>query len=1563
MAILSGSVFFRSGSKNYLFKEQIFGTGYFYENSENIESICTGLFFCNSKNIGTVHDAKFFENSLNSGVILNTGYVEFLGNSINCGYISGSALFLDTSNNAGAVSGNALFANTATNIGGSVGSSGVYTNNQGQFDNLTTTQISNLTTNQILSYTTSDIASLDSDQVQFLSTSIFAALSTSQIAALSSSVISALDTLQFQQFDFNDISALSSSQIASLSTNTLIVLTSSQASGLQAEDIVALTTSQIASLSTGVLASLTNSQAAGLQAEDIVALTTSQIASLSTGVFNQLTESQTQALQPEDISTLSVEQFQSINTTAISVFNTPQIQQISLNNIRGITTSQITSINTSAIQALTTNQIQVIQNDDISVLTTKQIQSLTVQQLNSLTSRPEFFNPTPSALNITRAPSKFASNGSIVIGLFIFDAIETSLRRSTDGGKTFSTVYTFNRPAGTSTVQGTRSGKIIYANGKFIALTFGRSIISLDNGLTWNSYNFPQSLGPIQFNYVNNKFVAIGTALSFSDDGIQWTTPIELGNISVDADTSSQIIYHNNLYYAIIFGQMPAGVYSSPDLINWTIRYSMQFASLALDSVIFKFKEKVYFFSEHPSFGSMYALYSTNDFSSFEFVSSFSSFGLSSFVVNNENAFLLTHDGVYYDVANTQLAVIGNNTLNSTEIGFSTGYEIGDYIYLYFGNSFFKINKNLSIRQTNALTQNQIQALSSTQISSLTTSQITDFDNLVQVHAFDITSFTPQQIDALENKNTATFFQGEIKMIFLLSDPQRALLSTSQAQVLSLQTRIDLTLKNGPYSDNYFCYGLFNETYNSLSPDLAQDDCKWYTYAYGVATAANGAYSNGYFANGECCESYTCATPQDTIDSCYFTYFGGTSYLACDIFSNGAFNLGNLDINYTCSTPQDTFDSNYYTFCSGISTQASGLYSNCAFNAGEPDAAYTCATPTQVQDNSSWYTFSNGSPTVANGLYSTCAFTNGECDAAYTCATPQDTIDSNCYTFYCGTATQANGLYSNGAFCGGAFDSSVNHITPQSVLVVYDSCYKFYTFLSGESTLATGAYTNGYFINGERSAAIQCCNGYWNLTPMQTQDDNLKYIYANQYAGDGCFFSANGLFSNFAFVDGLINSGYTCLCPTSDIVDALSVGGASGGDPDPFFTYCSGVASLANGFYSIGHFSNGHMSFPFQTPPFVVDTIDSNYYYVDSVDGQIVLTQASGLYSICAFYSGDPDTTYSCAIPQDTIDCNYYTFCSGTPTLANGPYSNGYFDNGVICDTYYEPIPRDTIDSNHYTFCNGSGIQASGLYASGAFNAGDLDLTYTCSIPQVVQEPGCSYRFTFCNGISDESIVPTTVSDGVYSYGAYVNNEFDSSYCCGVPQIPSNGGSIYYTYYVGFATPASGLYSFCAFNAAGEPDGAYTCATPQDTIDCNYFTFSNGTATQANGLYSNGAFSAGDFSSEVTCAIPQDTIDSNFYTFAAGVAIQANGPYSVGYYVDGDLDTSYNSLTPIQAENGSWYTYISGVALLAYGAFSNGYYYAGVISEQTNGSFVTQDTSSCTLFTNGVAGEPGSGTC
>jgi hypothetical protein len=178
----------------------------------------------------------------------------------------------------------------------------------------------------------------------------------------------------------------------------------------------------------------------------------------------------------------------------------------------------------------------------------------------------------------------------------------------------------------------------------------------------------------------------------------------------------------------------------------------------------------------------------------------------------------------------------------------------------------------------------------------------------------------------------------------------------------------------------------------------------------------------------------------------------------------------------------------------------------------------------------------------------------------------------------------------------------------------------------------------------------------------------------------------------------------------------------------------------------------------------------------------------------------------------------------------------------------------------------------------------------------------------------------------------------------------------------------NGAYSD-GYYSAGILDTTYNAATPTDAAqdDALYYTYASGVATAASGAYSNGYYAAGTLSG--TSATPAQAQDNNsWYTYVNGVPTAASGAYSNGYYTAGEINVTYDAPAPIQAQDNSlFYVYASGVATIAVGPYSNGYYKSGGDSGQFDttwsGSAITQDTSSCTLFANGVAGSPGSGTC
>lgn len=168
MALLSGNVIFEGDSVNYLSSGDIYGTGYFYSNSSNENSIANANFFDSSVNGGTILNGVFQDLSINEGIAelealfledtTNYGAVgngTFSGNAVNSGVIQNSGIFLANSTNRGTVSGNALFAPTASNIGGVIlgtsGAFGVVVENPNAYREVNYNQVGNFifTGNQI----------------------------------------------------------------------------------------------------------------------------------------------------------------------------------------------------------------------------------------------------------------------------------------------------------------------------------------------------------------------------------------------------------------------------------------------------------------------------------------------------------------------------------------------------------------------------------------------------------------------------------------------------------------------------------------------------------------------------------------------------------------------------------------------------------------------------------------------------------------------------------------------------------------------------------------------------------------------------------------------------------------------------------------------------------------------------------------------------------------------------------------------------------------------------------------------------------------------------------------------------------------------------------------------------------------------------------------------------------------------------------------------------------------------------------------------------------------------
>ena len=75
---------------------------------------------------------------------------------------------------------------------------------------------------------------------------------------------------------------------------------------------------------------------------------------------------------------------------------------------------------------------------------------------------------------------------------------------------------------------------------------------------------------------------------------------------------------------------------------------------------------------------------------------------------------------------------------------------------------------------------------------------------------------------------------------------------------------------NGPYSDGYYVDGVIQPFYSNSTPQLAQDDGLWYTYASGTPALVNGLFFEV---------------------SLYYSYSNGVRTLA-----QGTYNLGAGDV-------------------------------------------------------------------------------------------------------------------------------------------------------------------------------------------------------------------------------------------------------------------------------------------------------------------------------------------------------------------------------------------------------------------------------------------------------------------------------------------------------------------------------------------------------------------------------------------------------------------------------------------------------------------------------------------
>jgi Concanavalin A-like lectin/glucanases superfamily len=477
---------------------------------------------------------------------------------------------------------------------------------------------------------------------------------------------------------------------------------------------------------------------------------------------------------------------------------------------------------------------------------------------------------------------------------------------------------------------------------------------------------------------------------------------------------------------------------------------------------------------------------------------------------------------------------------------------------------------------------------------------------------------------------------------------------------------------SGAYSLGYAINNFIDLTYTNSTPQQAQDNSLYYTYASGIGTAAEGKYSNGAYVAGavDTGGAYNTSTPFQAPDNnLYYTYTAGVPYPANGGYSVGYFTNAQIDATFTDLTGGYVAidDSTAYSYLKGhIATyvsnsnygefyMANGSYAYPNGNALSSANLYyfdsvTEMTLVAVTTNLSGVSITGPGilpafslPNIGQMLYyigggesgnevifgTTVALNNtgnlytNLLEYGSSIYTSSGLINKYISTNSNGVISLLNGAYSIGYYdANGDFDSTYNHGAPA---VAEDGLY--YTYASGAATAAEGRYSNGAYVAG----AVDTSGTYDNVTPQMALDDSLYYTYAS-----GVATAAEGRYSNGAYVAGAVD--------TSNIYDTAAPAIAQ--DDSLYYTYASGVETTAEGIYSNG-----------------------------------------------AYVAGAIDTggTYDSTTPAVAENSLYYTYASGVATAAEGRYSTGAYVAGAV-DTggTYDGTGTAQDDSQTYTYSSGA---------------------------------------------------------------------------------------------------------------------------------------------------------------------------------------------------------------------------------------------------------------------------------
>ena len=616
--------------------------------------------------------------------------------------------------------------------------------------------------------------------------------------------------------------------------------------------------------------------------------------------------------------------------------------------------------------------------------------------------------------------------------------------------------------------------------------------------------------------------------------------------------------------------------------------------------------------------------------------------------------------------------------------------------------------------------------------------------------------------------------------------------------------------KLGPYSDYFYLPSSFNGGGNFVS---------WNSYTqYQTTTVALSVY--GAF--------------RSPADGKYRVYKNNNNFinsisaieLATGLYDTGYFLSGEFDVTKTSTTPPSSAinNSKYYTYNLGRTTTANGYYSNFKIVNGNIDSSYG-GYGVALDDSRAYHYTVGMAEYLATGNFTFGRYDLGIFNSSFNSVTPLSALNASpYYTYLNGVATAAVGYYSNGYFVAGTKTSITNKITaldngylysysglsvssPALTASVYGGRY-FY-----QSAPRTGAFYNGYYLNGY----IDTSKNSTELGIYNDEGTTAPYIYT---AGVAATFSgefddrawvnsvtATGPFRTYYYSYGAKNLTYSNNTPQS------------GSYVDGYYVYTNGVAASANGPYVFSYFVNGIQDYTERAVPLTAidggglyykypgsdnspDLATGEYGGINYLNGYSLLGQ-SGPYSIGYISNGTIDDSVTLTNPVSAIDNSlFYTYLSGSPTLAQGAYSDntgyvngirangqytfGYYITGSLVADYSNTRPNQNLDEqggSFYTASNGvftvytgtnpysnyyfvDGIPSNGNYnAAIAVDSGNWhDYDLNGSAAEVVLQSGTSRTFNNVRLVNDGTPSQNVVIDTTYSTtGLYEQLEFRGS--------------------------------------------------------------------------------------------------------------------------------------------------------------------------------------------------------